>query len=352
MMTASPALKPGTPSLKRSIVHQMQRGLYLSGLAWAYRKMADPEGALIIMYHSVVDERNAAFIDEAFSVTTEQFEAQLRYLKRNANVISVSEMVDCIYGERRLPERAVVLTFDDGYLNNLTHAAPLLKKYDMPAMIYLCTGYIDRKQSQWDDVLYSTFQFRTSQKLTWQGRDYDLSDAATLRAAFGELGGQMIVADIDERDRILEAVTAQLRPGCDFPQLTMSWDDVRSLAANYPDIELGLHTADHLDVSRLTPEQLEAEIGRAQETFTRELGHAAEHFSYPYGRHTERVAEQLRAMGLKSAVITQPTALVTSSTNPFMMPRYEISSSLLDLRLWMSGAFPDLAEKVMHRVYD
>jgi len=64
------------------------------------------------------------------------------------------------------------------------------------------------------------------------------------------------------------------------------------------------------------------------------------------------VAGRLEAMGLKSAVITQPTALVTSRTNRYMMPRYEISSSLLDLKLWMSGAFPDLAERVIHRVYD
>ncbi len=352
MSMAYPVLEPETPSLKRTIVHQLQRGLYLSGLAWAYRKMTEQRGALIIMYHSVVDEKNAAYIDRSYSVTVEQFDVQLQYLKSHANVISLSEMVECVYGGGRLPERAVVLTFDDGYLNNLTHAAPLLEKYDLPAMIYLCTGYVDRQQSQWDDVLYSMLQFRSVQQLQWRGTDYDLSDAKTLSSAFGMVAGALITATMSERDQILDDIKAQLQPECEFPQLTMSWDDVRSLASQYPQIELGLHTADHLDMTRLTPAQLEAEVTKSQETFSRELGREAEHYSYPYGRHTENVAEQLRGMGFKSAVITQPTALVTAKTNPFMMPRYEISSSMLDLKLWMSGAFPDLAEKVMHRVYD
>lgn len=352
MSMAYPVLKPETPSLKRAIVHQLQRGLYLSGAAWAYRRVAAPRGALIIMYHSVVDEDNAAFIDQRFSVTVDQFEEQLRYLKRNANVISMSEMVDCLSGGGRLPEKAVVLTFDDGYMNNLTHAAPLLEKYDLPAMIYLCTGYIDRQQSQWDDVLYSMFQFRTAQRLEWQGAVYDLADAKTLSDVFGTVGGALITATVSERDQILGEIKTQLQPDCEIPQLTMGWNDVRSLATQYPKIELGLHTADHLDMTRLTPEQLETEVTKSRETYSRELGHEAEHYSYPYGRHTETVAEQLKGMGFKSAVITQPTALVTAKSHPFMMPRYEISSSLLDLKLWMSGAFPDLAEKVMHRVYD
>ncbi len=352
MPTAYPVLQPGSASIKRTIVHQLQRSLYLSGLAWAYRKMAQPQGALIIMYHSIVDDSIAPFIDQNYAITVDQFDAQLRYLKRHANVISMTELVECLFGGGQLPENAVVLTFDDGYMNNLTHAAPLLEKHDLPAIIYLCTGYVDRRQSQWDDVLYSSFQFRTSQRLRWRDRDYDLTKSAELSAAFGDIAGQLIIATVAERDRILDDVAAQLRPSCDVPQLTMGWDDVRYMASKYPNIEFGLHTADHLDVSRLTPEALEAEVARSQESFTRELGYAAEHFSYPYGRHTERVAKQLEGMGLKSAVITQPTALVTKQTNPFMMPRYEISSSMLDLRLWMSGAFPELAEKVMHRVYD
>ena len=352
MTMAYPVLKPGTPSLKRTVLHQVQRGLYLSGLAWAYRKIVQPRGALVIMYHSVVDEANAPYIDQSFSVTEEQFEAQLRYLKRNANVISLSEMVDCVQGGKRLPENAVVLTFDDGYMNNLTHAAPLLEAYDLPAMIYLCTGYVDRQQSQWDDVLYTMFRFRGAQRLQWQGTDFDLANKEMLSRAFGAVGGALITSTVSERDQILDDIRHQLQPDCEFPQLTMGWDDVRYLASHYPKIELGLHTADHLDMTRLTSAELEAEVMKSRETFFRELGYEAEHYSYPYGRHTEAVAEQLRAMGFRSAVITQPTELVTEKTHPFMIPRYEISSSLLDLKLWMSGAFPELVEKVMHRVYD
>ncbi len=352
MAVAYPALKPNGCSVKREVIHQVQRSLYLSGLAWAYSRAVDHHGALIIMYHSVVDETNAPFIDQDYSVSVKTFESQIKYLKYHANVISLSEMMNCIYGDRALPENAVVLTFDDGYMNNLTHAAPILKKYDVPATIYLCTGYIDRKQSQWDDVLYTSFQFRSRQALVWDGQQYDLSDSNTLRQAFGEVAGQLIVSNISERDQILAEISEQLQPCREPPQLTMGWDDVRLLRADYPGIELGLHTVDHLDMTSLTAAQVKDEIARSQATFASEMGYDARHYSYPYGRHSEPVAEQLRAMGLQSAVITQPTDLVTADTNPFMMPRYEITRSLLDLKLWMSGAFPDLSQKLMARVYD
>ena len=352
MSVTYPVLKSNDCSLKRTIVHQMQRSLYLSGLAWAYSKRVDPEGALIIMYHSVVDDTNAPFLDHNYSISVKTFESQVRYLKHHGNIISLSEMMECIYGGKSLPENAVVLTFDDGYLNNLTHAAPILEKYDVPAMIYLCTGYVDRRQSQWDDLLYTAFQHRTQHSLSWKGENFDLMDAARLHEAFGAVAGLLIISDITTRDEILSDVTAQLQPRQEAPQLTMGWDDVRELKSRYPNIELGLHTVDHLDMTSLPTGDLEQEIARSREMFRQELGYDAEHYSYPYGRHSETVAELLKQMGLKSAVITQPTALVTKKTDPFMMPRYEITSSLLDLKLWMSGAFPDLSQKLMARVYD
>ena len=85
--------------------------------------------------------------EEVLSV--DAFDAQLSYLARNYDPISLAELVDGLRGRRPLPPRPVVLTFDDGYRNNLLLAAPLLAKHHVPATLFVTTGLIGTDRWMW-----------------------------------------------------------------------------------------------------------------------------------------------------------------------------------------------------------
>ena len=107
-----------------------------------------------------------------------------------------------------------------------------------------------------------------------------------------------------------------------------------------------------MDLTVLNKKEIEAEIRLCLSDCERELGVSARFFLYPYGRNNQTVRDCSKMMGFHGAVMTQPSALVTEKTDPFALPRLETSKSMLDLRLWLTGALPGLAKKLFGRVYE
>ena len=87
----------------------------------------------VLLYHAVEDHVSPYTDRLGVSVSPAMFEANLRYIKENYNVISVDDL------NKPLPENPLVITFDDGYRSVYEHAFPLLRKYRMPAVVYLIT---------------------------------------------------------------------------------------------------------------------------------------------------------------------------------------------------------------------
>jgi peptidoglycan/xylan/chitin deacetylase (PgdA/CDA1 family) len=109
-----------------------------SGLLWR----AFGAGLRILVYHGVVRDEVAEqpWVPSYFA-TQSLFDRQLSYLKRNAHVLNLRDAIQCLQQDR-LPERAVCVTFDDGYANNLHSALPILEKHSIPATIFLSTAYV------------------------------------------------------------------------------------------------------------------------------------------------------------------------------------------------------------------
>lgn len=349
-----PKLRKPLSSLKRRLARRAQQILYLSGVASLYARLKGSEGALILIYHSVVDNQIASYIDQENSVTVKQFEAQLKFLKKNCHVISLVELIKCLRNKNPLATRTVVITFDDGYKDNLVNAAPLLKKYQFPATMFLCTKYVEDVKPQWIDQLFTIFQFRTLHHLQldpFTGHT-DLNDRFQIERVYHLIKRKLLAGSYQEREKLLKLVEEQLRPSATLQQLTLNWDEVRQLKKNFPLFEIGLHSRHHYDLTMLNPEQVAAEISQCQEDYARELDCKAELFSYPYGRNNQHIRNFLHSIGFLGAVKTQPTSLVTNSTDLFGLPRFDPSHSLIDLKVWLSGAFPSLSISLWGRAAD
>jgi peptidoglycan/xylan/chitin deacetylase (PgdA/CDA1 family) len=109
--------------------------------------------APILMYHQV--KPDARYVNR-LAVSVDTFRRQMSFLKRYGyNVVTLERLVDFISAGKRIPHNTVVVTFDDGYLNNYTHAFPVLKEYGIPATIFIITDEVGRAQGDrlsWDQI--------------------------------------------------------------------------------------------------------------------------------------------------------------------------------------------------------
>jgi len=112
----------------------------------------------ILMYHRI-DEQGR---DSSLSVSPENFYQQMRFLSRcNYNVISLETLVNAIEQDKKLPRNSVVITFDDGYIDNFHSAYPVLKKYNLPATIFVIVNVIGQE----DYLNYKQIEEMTSSGL-------------------------------------------------------------------------------------------------------------------------------------------------------------------------------------------
>src|SRR5688500_7382799 len=111
------------------------------------RKIHQPK-AVILMYHQVCERSDDPW---ELAVHPDHFHAQLEYLKKNFDVVPMSELADGI--SRRKMKRAVAITFDDGFKDNYTNAAPLLDWHEIPATFYVATTAMEDQRAYWWDSL-------------------------------------------------------------------------------------------------------------------------------------------------------------------------------------------------------
>ncbi len=137
-------------------------------------------GALILLYHRVAESNSDPW---SLAVKPAHFAEHLEVIKKRARVLSVEELVAAV-AANKLPRRAVVITFDDGYADNLLNARPLLEKNDSPATVFVTTGFAGSDREFWWDELDKLFlqpgALPSSLHLTINRKDYrwDLGEAA------------------------------------------------------------------------------------------------------------------------------------------------------------------------------
>ena len=334
--------------MKRRVMLAGQRLLGATGVGELYARCKRPDQAIVLMYHSVCDDARASWIAPRNRMATDLFEQQLARLARSGRVVSISQLADAAMGKPLNPG-SIVLTFDDGYLDNLDVIAPLLDRYKLPAVLYLATAYVADAAPQWADVVHAAIEHRNNDQLSMPGLgDWNLSDSKQRDAANYLIGRMLILMDRSQRAGVLGAIAEQLdSPPCEM-KLTMSFDDVRRIADQYPSFELGVHTADHLDLSAQPIDAAIAEIRRSMEMFRNELGRDAVHFSFPYSRSTQELIDRLDGTGLQTAM-TGEGVVSLKNFNPLDIHRLESPTSMALFRYWISGAHPMLTRTLFRR---
>ncbi len=211
----------------------------------------------ILMYHSISQYATPNF--KSFTVSPALFAEQMAYLYQHSYTpITVTQFINARDQEGPvLPERPVVLTFDDGFADFFTDAFPILKQYGFVATLYVPTAFING----------------TSRWLQREG---------------------------------------------EATRLMLTWNQLSEITTY--GIECGAHSHSHLQLDVLPLSVATHEIVQSKEILEQHLGLKVSSFAYPFGYHTAALQRQVQAAGYTSACAVK-FAMSSESTDPFALAR-------------------------------
>lgn len=235
----------------------------------------------VLMYHHVNTRGN--FIN----VTPENFEAHMRYLNRHGFTALHTDEFQAILNRQKMPpKKPVIITFDDGWLDNWVFAFPALKKYGMKAVIFVITSLIPEK-----------------------GRRQ--------RADEGKVAG---LPKHKECERMIETGSAS--------EVMVSWEEIREMTDTGL-IEIQSHTHTHRRFDKLYAdlderrEVLMKELKTSKEIIEEKLGMACDAICWPWGKYHREYVEVARSLGYR-LMFTTEKGTNTHGTEPWRIKRITI----------------------------
>ncbi len=264
---------------------------------------------IVITYHRVLDD----YAKDPFAlgmVTQKQdFKAQMQLLKQHFDIRQANDVIAATKAGETLNKPTVSITFDDGYLDNLNNALPILQELQLQATLYVATGGLDTAQMLWwDRVIYAIHQSSANtldvRNLDITGCDspLELSPPNKKRSVETLLDG-LWTTDLSRCMRAVDAIEDQLNVTTNqhwAPR--MSSEQLRSF--QQAGMEIGAHSIHHHDMSQLDQTRLQQELSESKSTLETLLDKPVTGFAYPAGRHSEVVIESTRAAGYEYAMST------------------------------------------------
>jgi len=300
----------------------------------------------ILAYHRVAELRDTPTVDaRSVSATPAGFLRQMEHLARNYHVISMLQLLNRVENGIPLPKRAVLITFDDAYSDFAYAAWPTLKRFGLPATLFVPTAYPGRNELVFSwDRLYQAFRgtARTELWVEPLGR-LPLSNAEEKRRALRKVQDHLPTVSDDEAMILVEFVCAQLAKRRVYSGSVLTWDQLRQLAKE--GLTLGSHTRTHPVMIRVTPDRMREEIRASQADLKREIGTALPIFCYPNGNHNDAVVSILKEEGIRLAFTTLSGPNNSQSLDLLRLRRIVItprtSSAVFCIRLLPPGAYFD-----------
>lgn len=256
------------------------------------------------------------------------FARQMRVLHRIANVVPLEDALDALAAGHPLPPRAVALTFDDGYRDNLELAAPVLRGYGMPATIYLVPGFLAGEQHAWWERLGWAVRQARGRRLRLAGHELLLGDDGNV-AALRAVEALVKRMTHDERMNAVEQLVEDLRPRGEYraDELFLDWDDARGLAP--AGMTVGSHTLAHAILGRETAADQRVDLRESRRLLQRELGAEVATLAYPNGTradYDDATFAAAREAGYSHA-LTAWGGAVPAGASPYEITRPMVSAS-------------------------
>jgi len=286
--------------------------------------LVSPEGnrasLSILIYHRVLPMQDEMIAGE---VTQQTFDWQMSVLSRYCNVLPLGEAVKRL-GDGMLPDRAVSVTFDDGYADNYHEALPILTKYKLPATFFVATGFVDGG-IMWNDMLIESM--RTAKGNYINLKKFNLGQHS-LKSFAERQEASLCLIDmlkhldpierLDQAKKIVEIAAAELPA-----RLMMTPDQVFKLMQ--AGMEIGGHTVTHPILAKLDVDAARSEILSGKRRLEDIINAPVSLFAYPNGKPgTDYMRDHVRIvkeLGF-SAAVTTAWGVSHRDSDLFQLPRF------------------------------
>jgi peptidoglycan/xylan/chitin deacetylase (PgdA/CDA1 family) len=265
----------------------------------------------ILVLHRVVPKSNKLRIrNDGIEICEEQLERLILFFKkRDYDFISIEELQSHLLG--KADKKFVIFTFDDGYIDNLTHAYPILKRHEVPFTIYLTTDFPDQKAILWWYLLEELILSNQFISFEYGGEafEFDLQDRIKQEECFNDLRNLFKSKEPIEQKQLAEDLFLKY----DIPlyqkvkDLSLSWEQIQSLVKD-PLVTIGAHTINHPSFKSISEGQIVKEVIESIKRIEDKINKKVDHFAYPFGSAADVGEKEVKIVSIL-AVKTATTGL-------------------------------------------
>lgn len=245
----------------------------------------------IIMYHRIFDgsrEENCdpSYRDADIVVNLEKFVQQIEHLKSNYHIIGLDEAVDTRKNKCQLPDKACVLTFDDGFIDVYKNVFPVLKHFGLTATFFIMGNPTFKKEPRWLDRYYFLIDNSTVDEFDFQCREFLLQGAKPQRReSLLPLKLLLRASSAMEQNEILAELEKTLKVHSDWDELNsalyISRENITEMSQ--AGMSFGAHTMTHPDLGKINLEEAREEIISSVKLTRQLIGSNFMPFAYPFG---------------------------------------------------------------------
>ena len=321
---------------RSSVKLLIANALYYSGVLGLLLRWRYANQGMVLLYHRVLPDSASALShsSNAIIVTPATFARHLQVLRRHFSFVSPLEFEEWWQGKRLFSKPPCLISFDDGWKDNIEYAQPILRAARVPAIIFLPTDYIGTGRVFWQE--------RLSGLLDTLGRHPELrSHPLVARLALNDVFQQDAMArsmqsrDVARRFKthtpeqidcivtevadLVRTVTGPVEPAS--IEAYLNWQDVQSMLAE--DIHFGSHAVTHRILTRLDTTAVQEELSTSKQILEHKLGKAVRMLAYPNGDHDETTCRIAHESGYSLAFTTVP-GWVQPGADPYRLKRINI----------------------------
>lgn len=236
----------------------------------------------VLMYHHINPHKG-----DMVTITPEAFEGQMEYLYRAGyRTLKIAELIAYINNGLTLTQKAVVVTFDDGWLDNYMYAFPILKKYKINATVFLITDRVE--------------------------------NASLQNSGLRTLNSKLTIPTHEESKSLIEKREAH--------KIVLNWKFIKEMSDSGL-IEFYSHTKSHAKCNSLPEKELVEELKESREIIEKRLGKPCPYFCWPYGKYNNLALTSAKEAGYK-AIFTTNHGVSQTGSDPFAINRIIVKNSI------------------------
>lgn len=300
----------------------------------------------VVMYHYVRDLVNNRY-PQIKGMDFDKFRSQITYFKKNYSIITMEDAVAAWNDNEKLPENALLLTFDDGYIDGYTNVFPLLHEEKLQGSFFISSKTFSENVLMDVNKIHFMLASADIQKLVQDifeqihyyregGNKYNLPTAEELYDTYG------IANRLDDKDtvfakRILQTVLplevrreissilfkkyVGMEEVAFSKELYMSYDQIRVMKDN--GMHIGVHGYDHFWLANLATKDMQEDVDKALMAMDGLIDKDNWTMCYPYGSYNDEVVQYIAKKGCKLAFSTKVAVADKNVDSRFELPRFD-----------------------------